>query len=230
MKELLPKERAFKVVCTNDRNEDQDLFGFYPSAKFASRAIPLLKEQYREWIERCFCELIVKPTDPAMITSPVCTDYEHYNRALIPNEEWQRVMKSDAGAEICSNNMTCGYGFYYKLSQMISKEWTVVDIGCAYNPQSYLFQNHARFIAVNPEWHDSDFHFEHFQAPKTEFYAMTGQTFIKEKLEELNLDMSRTFAICNYVPDESCQQWVREYFKNVWCYYPASPKGREDWL
>jgi hypothetical protein len=42
MKELLPRERAFKVVCTNDRNEDQDLFGFYPSAKFASRAIPLL--------------------------------------------------------------------------------------------------------------------------------------------------------------------------------------------
>ena len=60
MKELLPRERAFKVVCTNDRNEDQDLFGFYPSAKFASRAIPLLKEQYRDWIERCFGELIVK--------------------------------------------------------------------------------------------------------------------------------------------------------------------------
>lgn len=221
LKELLPKSRLYKVVCTNDRNEDQDLFGFYPNARMAEKAIPELENRRRDWIKRCNCQLIVKHTYPEMIFNPVCTDYEHFNRALIPDDEWKRVLDSDAAAEICCNIMTCGRGYYYKLAQMIDKKWTVIDIGCAYNPQSYLFQGHARFIAVNPEWKDSDFHFEHFQAPKTEFYAMTGQQFIKEKLETLDIDLNRTFAIVNYVPNDSCSQLVRETFKNVWAYYPA---------
>ena len=221
LKELLPKSRLYKVVYTNDRNEDQDLFGFYPNARMAAQAIPALEKRCSDWIKRCNGQLIVKPTYPEMIFNPVCTDYEHFNRALIPDDEWKRVMDSDAAAEICCNSMTCGRGYYYKLAQMIDKKWTVIDIGCAYNPQSYLFQGHARFIAVNPEWKDSDFRFEHFQAPKTEFYAMTGQQFIKEKLETLDIDINRTFAIVNYVPNDSCSQWVCETFKNVWAYYPA---------
>lgn len=221
LKELLPKSRLYKVVCTNDRNEDQDLFGFYPNARMAAQAIPALEKRCSDWIKRCNCQLIVKPTYPEMIFNPVYTDYEHFNRALIPDDEWKRVMDSDAAAEICCNSMTCGLGYYYKLAQMIDKKWTVIDIGCAYNPQSYLFQGHARFIAVKPEWKDSDFHFEHFQAPKTEFYAMTGQQFIKKKLETLDIDLNRTFAIVNYVPNDLCSQLVRETFKNVWAYYPA---------
>ena len=53
LKELLPKSRLYKVVCTNDRNEDQDLFGFYPNARMAAQAIPSLEKRYSDWIKRC---------------------------------------------------------------------------------------------------------------------------------------------------------------------------------
>ena len=221
LKELLPKSRLYKVVCTNDRNEDQDLFGFYPNARMAAQAIPALEKRCSDWIKRCNGQLIVKPTYPEMIFNPVCTDYEHFNRALIPDDEWKRVLDSDAAAEICCNSMTCGRGTYYYLSRMIPKDWTVIDIGCAYNPQSYLFQNHARHIAIEPVWNDKDFHFEYFKAPNTELLFMTGQEFIQKELPKMNLDLDKTFAIVNFVPSGACNLMVRETFKNVWAYYPA---------
>ena len=59
LKELLPKSRLYKVVCTNDRNEDQDLFGFYPNARMAEKAIPELENRRRDWIKRCNGQLIL---------------------------------------------------------------------------------------------------------------------------------------------------------------------------
>lgn len=213
------KQKNWKLVLQDYHNDDQYLLGFYSSETDAKLAIPKIKQQYQRWIGNR--EPIVKRVNPEMILNPVCTDYMHYVRSLIPDKEMKRVMDSDASAEICANDLMCGGATYYYLSRMIPKDWTVIDIGCAYNAQSYLFQNHKRHITIEPEWKDSDFHFEHFQAPKTEFYAMTGQQFIKEKLETLDIDLKRTFAIVNYVPNDSCSQWVRETFNNVWVYYPA---------
>ena len=130
-------------------------------------------------------------------------------------------MKSDASAEIQASSCMCGGATYYYLSKMISKSWTVIDIGCAYNPQSYLFQEHARHIAIEPLWLDKDFHFEYFKAPNTELLFMTGQEFIQNELPKLNLNLSKTFCIVNYVPSNEVYQMARETFKNLWCYYPA---------
>ena len=217
--ELLPKERVFKLVLPYEENSDQDLFGFFPSEKAAKEAAPALEKQCERWVNGR--KLIVKRTDPEMILQPVGTDFEHFNRALIPNEEFKRVMDSDASAEIDCNNMTCGCGTYYYLSRMIPKDWTVIDIGCAYNPQSYLFQLHARHIAVEPEWLDSDFCFEHFKAPNTELLFMTGQAFIKKELPKMNLDLKRTFCIVNYVPSDEVCQMARNIFPNIFTFYPA---------
>ena len=42
---------------------------------------------------------------------------------------------------------------YKNLSEIIPKHFTVIDFGCAYNPQSFLFKDHKQFIAVD-ECHD----------------------------------------------------------------------------
>ena len=92
----------------------------------------------------------------------------------------------------------------------------------SYGAQSYLFQSHSKYIAVEPFKNDNDgWHFENFKANGTERYEMTAGEFIKEMLPKLKLDLNRTFAIVNYVPNDSCSQLVRETFKNVWAYYPA---------
>ena len=166
-------------------------------------------------------ELVVKRIHPDMIACPVGTDYEHYLRWLIPDEEWKRVMNSDARAEIDHNNMTCGRGTYYMLSKMIPKDWTVIDFGCAYNPQSYLFMYHQRHIAIEPQYMGEDFYFEYFQAPHTELLRMSGQAFIKWELPKMDLDLKKTFAICNYVPSDECCEMVRNVFTNVFTFYPA---------
>ena len=105
----------------------------------------------------------------------------HYVCSLIPDTEWARVvLHSDAGAEIQANSLMCGGMTYYNLSRMIPKDWTVIDIGASYGAQSYLFQNHAKYIAVEPSWVSEDFHFEYFKAPNTELLFMTGQEFIEK--------------------------------------------------
>mgnify|MGYP007056158970 FL=1 len=213
------KQKNWKLVLQDYHNDDQYLLGFYSSETDAKLAIPKIKQQYQRWIGNR--EPIVKRVNPEMILNPVCTDYMHYVRSLIPDKEMKRVMDSDASAEICANNLMCGGATYYYLSRMIPKDWTVIDIGCAYNAQSYLFQNHKRHIAIEPKWLDKDFHFEYFQAPNTELLFMTGQEFIENKLAKMDLDLDKTFAIVNYVPSGACNLVVREIFKNVWAYYPA---------
>lgn len=213
------KQKNWKLVVQDYHNDDQYLLGFYPSETDAKLAIPTITRQHKEWIDNR--QPIVKRVNPEMIFNPVCTDYMHYVRSLIPDNEMKRVMMSDASAEICTDDLMCGGATYYYLSRMIPKNWTVIDFGCAYNPQSYLFQDHKRHIAIEPKWLDNDFHFEYFQAPNTELLFMTGQEFIENELPKLDLDLDKTFAIVNYVPSGACNLMVRETFKNVWAYYPA---------
>lgn len=215
------KDKSWKVVRGNGQNSDQELMGFFNSEQHAKDNIPYIAQKYSNWI-KSKDELIVKPVNPEKIFMPVCTDYMHYVWSLIPKEEKERVMASDASAEIYSDSHMCGGATYYYLSRLIPKHWTVIDIGCAYNSQSYLFQEHARHIAVEPKWIDSDFHFEYFRAPNTELLFMTGQDFIENELPKLNLDLDKTFCIVNYVPSGAANLMARETFRNIWCFYPAS--------
>ncbi len=216
------EKRNFKLVVQDQQNNDQYLIGFYENEQGAYFEKAKFASTRNKWIPSQK-DLIVKRVDIEMINNPVATDYAHYIRSLIPDEEWLRVMKSDASAEIDANNSVCGFGgrTYYNLSKMIPKDWTVIDFGCAYNPQSYLFQNHARHIAIEPVWNDKDFHFEYFKAPNTELLFMTGQEFIQKELPKLALDLKTTFAICNFVPSAKCCKMVRETFMNCFCFYPA---------
>jgi hypothetical protein len=215
------KEKKWKLVLQDYWNDDQYLLGFFPSETDAKLAIPKLKKQYKDWIGNR--EPIVKRVNPEMILNPVCTDYMHYVCSLIPSNEWQRVMKSDASAEITSDSIMCGGATYYYLSRMIPKDWTVIDVGASYGAQSYLFKDHARYIAVEPFRSSDDWHFEDFKADGTERYQMTAGKFIKDVLPTLNLDLGKTFAICNYVPEwfgENPMELVRQTFRNCYVYYP----------
>ena len=159
--------------------------------------------------------MLIKPINPDEIANPVYTDYQHYLRSLMPDDEWERVMKGTASAEITPDQLTCGD--YYHLAKMIPKDYTVIDIGCAYNAQSYLFQNHKRYIGVEPAGDFDGFRFIYFQAPGTEFIVSTGQDFIHNLPD---LDMDKTFAICTWVPDRECRELVRKTFNNCYVYYP----------
>lgn len=215
----------WKIVKTNDVNKDQCLLGFFNTEQHAKDNIPYLWRKYGgNWI-RSLDELVIKPVNPEEIKSPVCTDYMHYVNALIPKEDWKRVMNSDASAEIGTDALMCGGATYYYLSRMISKEWTVIDIGASYGAQSYLFQGHKQYIAVEPSPDDfRDYHIERFVAEGTVRYNMTAKTFIDKIMPTLDLDLDRTFAICNYVPnwyDENPSEIVRQAFKNLYVFYPA---------
>lgn len=217
----------FKVVKDDPHNDDQYLLGFYETEQDARNDMREMPSIYPSWI-RTPQELVVKRVHPEMILCPVATDYSHYCRSLIPSDEWKRVMKSDASAEISANNMMCGFGgrTYYNLSKMIPKDWTVIDIGASYGAQSYFFQSHSKYIAVEPFKNDNyGWHFESFKANGTERYEMTAGEFIKEMLPKLKLDLNKTFAIANYTPNwfgENPIELVRSHFSNIWTFYPCS--------
>jgi len=216
------EKRTFKLVKQDQNNDDQYLVGFYETKEAAEDARVDVAKNNPTWITS-WRDLMVKRVNPDMILNPVATDYSHYIGSLIPDKEWQRVMKSDARTEIDINNCCCGFGgrTYYNLSKMIPKDWTVIDFGCAYNPQSYLFTEHAKFVAIEPEILSEYYCYDHFQAPNTDFIFATGQKFIKDILPSMNLDLKRVFAICIFVPSDECCQMVRETFPNVFTFYPA---------
>ena len=130
---------------------------------------------------------------------------------IIPVSEQERVF----GQSMC--DIDPGFigfvGTYDLLSEMIPKHFTVIDFGCAYNPQSYLFTKHKHFIAV-----DGSGGMERFQAFGTEVITMSAQEYIEREMWPDILET--TFAICSYVPDDEAQKMIRETFKNLYVYYP----------
>ena len=136
----------------------------------------------------------------------------------IPGDQMNAVF----GQERCDIDATfMGFVKKYKnLSEIIPRHYTVLDFGCAYNPQSFLFKDHKQFIAIDycPDM-------VVFQAPGTEFSRSSAQEFIENRIDQFDLD--ETFAICSYLPDYEARELVRKTFKNVFVFYPSNKKQFE---
>lgn len=103
---------------------------------------------------------------------------------------------------------------YLALSKLIPKHFTVIDLGCSYNPQCFYFAEHKEYIGVDVsecvKW----------KAANCRIFQMTINEFIEHHLKEFNID--ETFAICSYVPPwyKHDIKKVLGHFKNVFSYYP----------
>lgn len=104
---------------------------------------------------------------------------------------------------------------YESLSKIIPKHFTIVDLGCAYNPQCFYFKDHKKIISVDC----SDV--IKFESENCVIFNKKISDFIKEDIADL--DLNTTFAICSYVPpwyDDNIDL-VKRTFKNVFTYYPS---------
>lgn len=132
---------------------------------------------------------------------------------LLPRDQVERIMAYASG--------DIGYEFlgfteiYFALASIIPSYWTIVDLGCAYAPQAFIFKDHKAYIGVDRG--DG----ERFTAPNTTHYRLSIGEFIAQHGAALEQDS--TFAICSYVPPwgEDGVELARRFFKNVFTYYPS---------
>lgn len=138
----------------------------------------------------------------------------HYDKCLaelftlLPKDQIDKVFRQ----YMCDIDATfIGFINVYKnLSEIIPKHFTIIDFGCAYNPQCFFFKDHHKYIAVD----NSDL--LKFKSDNCQFYYDNINSFIKEHGQEFNV--KETFAICSYVPADT--KIIRETFPNVFVYYP----------
>lgn len=123
-------------------------------------------------------------------------------------EQLKMVMDNGGAAELDHSFL----GFldqYYHLSEIIPKDFTVIDLGCAFAPQAYFFQEHKEYIGVDISG-AIRFTF------KNTYNNLCDIDIFCEQYR--GKDNRKIFAICNYVPINS--QKVREIFQNLFCFYP----------
>lgn len=135
---------------------------------------------------------------------------------LIPIKEIDRVFResSTASAEMDSTFL-CFEDVYFTARELIDESWTVLDLGCAYAPQAFIFRDCAQYIGVDAGMKDDI----HFQTDNMIFHHMSIQKFIAKHLHEL--DLEKTLAICSAVPDAEAQQLVRDTFPHNLVWYPG---------
>lgn len=132
---------------------------------------------------------------------------------FLPADQIQRVLNQRyCDIEPCFMGFT---DIYKSLSEIIPAHFTVVDLGCAYNPQCFYFLKHKKYISVDA-WEGT----ERFKSPNCEIFEMSIEEFIKAHVG--SLDLEETFAICSYVPPwgGDNMKMVRDAFINVFTYYP----------
>ncbi len=98
---------------------------------------------------------------------------------------------------------------YFYLSKIIPLHWTVIDFGCAYNPQAYFFRNHKKYIAVD-NGVEEIFCFEN-----TIRFNGSISDYLKQEP-----DTEEVFAICNNVTSKDTEL-VRKYYPNCFIYYTS---------
>lgn len=140
----------------------------------------------------------------------------------LPADQFNRVMNQryvDIAPEFLGFVKT-----YKLLAELIPRHFTVVDLGCAYNPQYWYFRNHKALISVDGE--SMEMPTERFMGENNTIYLKTIGDFMANDLPGLKLDMQETFAIVNYVPNwykESAGELARKHFSNLYVFYPHGP-------
>lgn len=111
---------------------------------------------------------------------------------------------------------------YKNLAKMIPEHFTIVDLGCAYAPQSYYFRNHKKYLGIDLE-HKYRFHF-----PNSEFWIGKIADFVHSEVYN-GLDQESSLAICSYVPPwyGDNQEIARTSFQNVFSFYPSSSSAEK---
>ena len=145
-------------------------------------------------------------------------DFERVNSALlakIPAAQLDRVMGQPM-ADI-SPEFLGFVDIYAALASIIPLHWTIVDLGCAYAPQSLFFERHKKYIGVDVMTPIPS----RFSGCNTEHVEASIGDFIEKRLAEF--DQKTTFAVCSYVPPWHGDNLglARKSFQNVFTYYPA---------
>lgn len=153
--------------------------------------------------------------------------FEELNRNLynlIPREEHDRVFDGTASAECSCEFLVCDL-MYFHLSDTLDKNMTILDFGCGYNAQSYLFGDFKLYLGIDSYKSFTDeygcfYDFRTYRAQGTGFLNVSGQKFIRDFMPKMNIDIDHTFAICTYVPSDELQELVRRTFKYCYVFYP----------
>ena len=134
---------------------------------------------------------------------------------------WSDALNGDGMCDIqlSSSKDTEFIGFtdiYYHLSQIIPKSRIIVDLGCAYAPQAFYFQEHKKYIGVDI----SDC--PKLKTNNSEYHKMKIEDWIKNELPKY--DQEELFGIINYVPPWGGDNMkaVRESFKHCFSFYCSS--------
>lgn len=128
----------------------------------------------------------------------------------IPSEQAELVFNGNRMCDIDPSFL--GFvGIYRALAGIIPKHFSIVDLGCAYAPQAFYFENHASYIGVDIG--DG----KRFSTDNTTHYVGTIGDFI----DGFN-PTGPVFAICSYVPPwhGDNRAMARAAFENLFVFYP----------
>lgn len=157
-----------------------------------------------------------------MITDAEEREHERVNAALLADlranapDQLQRVL----AWPLCDiEPMFLGFVHTYeKLAREIPRDWTVLDLGCAYAAQSWFFRKHKAYVGVD------------FLEAAARFQFANGKIITGDIRRFLDLYESGgsgiaapVFAILNYVPAPAdVTRRVERLFPHRYVYYPES--------
>lgn len=116
--------------------------------------------------------------------------------------------------EPCINGFIGFLSVYDAVRQFVPKSRVIVDLGCYYAAQAWLFDEYEKYVGVDVLGVSGS----RFEPPNAEHYEMSIQKFIEEHGDEY----AGAFAICSYVPDDEAMRLVRETFNDCLVYYPRA--------
>ena len=150
-------------------------------------------------------------------------------RAEIPDEQYVRVMYQT----YCEINPDF-LGFiqpYEIVSEMLPKEWTVIDLGCNAAAQCFFFSEHAGYVGVdllrNKEADPEDIMSGicdstlRFESGNTTHYELDIKSFLTEHGDIT--EKPKTLALCVHVPDNEAAAFADEKLSNILIYDPEEP-------
>ena len=158
-------------------------------------------------------------------------------RAKLPDDQYVRVMYQPY-CELSPEFL--GFVQQYEIiSELLPKDWKVIDLGCNAAAQCFFFTDHEAYIGVDILADREADPGEimngrldgtlRFRGANTTHYEADIGSFINVH-PDLTAE-EKTIALCIHVPDEEAVETARDNFRNVIVYDPERPvfcKGGPD--
>lgn len=135
---------------------------------------------------------------------------------IVPREKLDYLFQHSCASAALDYTFLGSEDVYRPVSDYVSKDKVILDLGCSFAVQSWYFRPFKKYIGVDVCMDDNSV----IHTENSAYYFTSIQEFIQDIFPKLGYGLDDVYAILSYVPDWQAEELVLKTFPHCRVVYP----------